>query len=400
MSRILGDWIDSYMTYTTETEPPYLFRKWVAVSMVAAVMERKCYLNWGTLVFYPNMYIILVAPSGKARKGTAMGPARDILEEIPSLHIASESITREALIQELKEAGEKPCIDTNTGKQYWHASLTIHSQELTVFLGFNNKELMSDITDWYDCRNKWTYRTKHQGTDKINGVWLNLIGATTPELIQNSMPVDAIGLGLTSRMIFVYEYRKDKTIIVPCMTKEEIELREKLIIDLEKINMISGCYTVSEDFIDIWSQWYPAQEDNPPFNDNRFNGYFERRPNHVMKLSMILHASHSDSLVITGKDLQDAITLLTRTEIKMPNTFAGLGKNKLADTVSKAMAVIGNKGEISYSDLMDYFHRDVTKFELDSILASLEAMKFCEIITNTGIIKYKKDYQGSRTIYN
>jgi hypothetical protein len=395
MTRLLNDWISSYLEFTENSEPPILFKKWTAISLIASALERKCRLRWGSLTFYPNMYIILVAPSGKARKGTAMNPARDILDEIPNIHLAAESITREALIQEMKAAGANPCINPVTGAQSWHASLTVHSQELTVFLGFNNYSLMSDLTDWYDCRNKWTYRTKHQGTDKIEGVWLNLIGATTPELIQSSMPVDAIGLGLTSRFIFVYEHKKSRCIPDPFQTKEELHLRDQLIMDLEKINMMQGDFNVTEDFIDLWTHWYPAQEDNPPFDDNRFNGYFERRPNHVMKLSSLLNASRTSNMLITVEDLQNAIDLLGATEVNMPNTFSGFGKNALADTLSKAMAYIGNRGEVDYSELMNHFHRDVSRFELDRILDTLQGMDFCEIVTNTGIIKYKKEYSGS-----
>jgi len=240
MSRILDNWIDECLNFTSNTEPPVMFRKWTAVSVVAAALQRKCYLPWGSLTFFPNMYVVLVAPSGKARKGTAMNPGMDFLTE-PGLNIklAAEAITREALIRELKSSGDNS-IDSNTGSMMLHASLTIYSQELTVFLGYNNLQLMSDLTDWYDCRKKWTYRTKWSGTDEIEGVWVNLIGATTPNLVQTSMPIDAIGLGLTSRMVFVFEDRKGKIVPDPFLTREDMELRQRLVGDLQKIAMLSG----------------------------------------------------------------------------------------------------------------------------------------------------------------
>ena len=41
--RRLPDFIDSFMEYTDNSEAPAVFRKWVAVSIVAAVMQRKCF---------------------------------------------------------------------------------------------------------------------------------------------------------------------------------------------------------------------------------------------------------------------------------------------------------------------------------------------------------------------
>jgi len=82
--------------------------------------------------------------------------------------MAAEATTREALIRALKEAGGTSVGDMVVGdgaisQLYLHCSLTVYSQELTVFLGYNNMQLMSDLCDWYDCRESWTYRTKNMG---------------------------------------------------------------------------------------------------------------------------------------------------------------------------------------------------------------------------------------------
>ena len=139
--RRLTDWIDAYMTFTENTEPAELFRKWTAVSVICAALRRKCRLDWGSLTFYPNMYIILVGPSG-SRKGTAMDPAYEIACEIADIKMAAEATTRESLIRQLKKANYTEH-NLVTGKPDYHSSLTIWSQELTVFLGYHNRQLRS-----------------------------------------------------------------------------------------------------------------------------------------------------------------------------------------------------------------------------------------------------------------
>jgi hypothetical protein len=344
------------------------------------------------------MYVVLVAPAGAARKGTAMGPGMDFLTE-PGLNIrlAAEAITREALIRELKNASDN-AINSDTGQMMFHASLTIFSQELTVFLGYNNVQLMSDLADWFDCRKKWTYRTKWSGSDEIEGVWVNLIGATTPKLIQSSLPLDAIGLGLTSRMIFVYEEKKGKIVPDPFLSRKELELRSSLVTDLIRISQLQGPFKVTGDFVSLWTEWYISQEGRPPFQDDRFAGYFERRPTHVMKLSMIINASRTDNMLITDADLNTAISFLYETEKKMPMTFSGLGKSSQAEVLARCMAIIGNKKETSFDELMYLFRNDATKWDLERVLDSLCAMKFCSYIINTGKIElnptFGKDYDG------
>ena len=85
LERKLPNWIDAFMLYTHNTEPPTLFRKWTAISCIAAAMQRKCVVEWGTsLTFYPNLFIVLVGPSATG-KGTAMNPGLDIISELPSI---------------------------------------------------------------------------------------------------------------------------------------------------------------------------------------------------------------------------------------------------------------------------------------------------------------------------
>jgi len=378
--RALPDWLDAYMEYTEDSEPPKMFHLWTAISTVGSALQRKCYLRWGTLTFYPNMYIVLVAPSGKCRKGTAMDPARDLLDAL-AMPLAAEATTREALIRALRDANSTN-FDPNTGDQQFHSSLTIHSKELTVFLGYDNKQLMMDLTDWFDCHNRWTYRTKTQGDDDIIGVWVNLIGATTPELIQTALPPDAIGGGLTSRIIFIFESRKYKTSIYP--KPGDPELYRKIISDLERIHLMAGQFKVTDDFIDIWTQWYPDQEIHPPQLGGNLSGYMERRPTHIMKLSMIISASRSSDLIITGPDIEKAIRILEATEKKMPQAFSGVGKSQIISILPRIMSYIAEVKIISKPKLMERFLADIDDFMLDRVLKTLQTMQYISIVDKVG----------------
>ena len=374
MPRQNKDWIEAYLEYTFNSEPPHMYHVWSAISVISAVLQRKCAFPWGNLTFYPNMYVVLVGPSGKARKGTAMNFALGFLEDI-GVHLAAESTTREALIRALADAKDD-MIDPNIGESTMHSSLTIFSPELTVFLGYQNHQLLSDLTDWYDCRRKWIYRTKLSGTDTIEGVYVSLLGATTPELIRTSLPMDAIGGGLTSRIVYVYEARKGKIVILPEVGKRELELHRTLTNDLQMIHMLRGNFTSTAGFLEEWAKWYSVQDDNPPFTDTNFAGYLERRPNHIMKLSMIISASEGDSMMITEHHIERAIKILNMTESKMPLTFMGVGRGQHSDTMSDVLVEIMTRKVVLKSELLELFYRDADSWLMDKFLETFSGMKY------------------------
>lgn len=368
------------MSYTNESEPPELFRKWCAVSVVAAALQRKCRLRWGPINFYPNMYIVLVAPAGRARKGTAMAPARNLLETIEIPRVA-EAITREALIRTLKGAETAVPSKEATKPPIVHSSVTVFSPELTVFLGYNNLQLMSDLTDWFDCAERWAYHTKTQGTDDIRGVYVNLIGATTPDLLRSTLSLDAIGGGLTSRIVFVYEENKGKIVPYPMMSEEEKKLGDLLRYDLEVIAQAQGEFKVTRGFMEAWGAWYVAQEGKSPFqgfSPHALDGYIERRPTQILKLSMIMSAAKSNSMIITEVELAEAVALLEQTEIKMPRTFGGVGAAENARLTYILFEYLSQEPRTA-KDIISHFMYEGTQDEIGASLKSLTAAGLIEL---------------------
>ena len=377
MPRRLDNWIEGYLKLYERSEPPILYKKWVAFSVISAVLQRKCYINWGTLTFYPNLYVVLVGPSGKCRKGTAMDQGSWFLRKM-GVKLAAEATTREALIRDLAESTNEDIAD---GRRIIHASLTVYSQELTVFLGYNNQQLMSDITDWYDCRDPWIYRTKGKGTDEIVGVWVNLVGATTPRLIKAALPQDAVGGGLSSRMIFIYETEKSRLEPFPFMEENDEILQDDLVHDLAEISLLNGRFVIEESFIDLWGDWYIEQDKNPAFSNPNLEGYVQRRPNHVMKLCILISAATREDKIITRETLEDAIALLERTEIRMGETFSGFGSSTQGDLITTLMSFIASKGKTTEKEILKVFYADIgDRRTLHVAFDVMKRMDFAEFV--------------------
>jgi hypothetical protein len=388
--RKLNDWIGGFMQYTENTEPPKLFRKWTAISCIASAMQRKIRINWGTaLVFYPNFYIVLVGPSATG-KGTAMNPGLNILDEIPAIRLSAQATSLQALIRRLKDTNLTD-IDMVTGEQIYHSSLTVFSKEFTVFLGYQNRELMAALCDWYDCDRKWVYETISRKTEQIDGVWFNLIAGTTPDLIRSSLPIESVGGGLTSRIIFIYEEAPDKLVTLPTETNAERELFECLVHDLEKISLMSGSFKWTAGFAEGWDSWCRANFNNPPFRDSKFDGYNGRRRVHLIKLAMVVAMSHGQNgLILTSGDLKEAAELLAEAEVKMALTFKGVGKSDIAELVHKASSFImrSKTAQIPLFQFARYFENDMDKFVMDRVLSTLEMSKGIKVVTKPGADSY------------
>ena len=389
-SRCLSDWITGFMQYTENSEPPKLFKKWTAISCISAALQRKVRVEWGaSLTFYPNFYIVLVGPSATG-KGTAMNPGLDILNEIPAVRLSAQATSLQALIRHLKDTNLTD-IDEGTGEQQFHSSLTVFSKEFTVFLGYHNRELMAALCDWYDCDRKWAYETISRKREEITGVWFNLIAGTTPDLIRSSLPIESIGGGLTSRIIFVCEEKQGKLVTLPTETAAERDLFAYLVRDLEKISMFSGNFQWTEGFTNLWDKWCRNAADNPPFTDSKFDGYVGRRRVHLMKLSMIHSVSRLGSqLALTEDSLLEAIDTLNEVEQKMNLVFRGVGKSDIAEIVHRATSFLvnGKTNVVTISQFMKHFGGDMDKFMLDRVISTLEVSRIIKMVHKPGCEDY------------
>ena len=331
------------------------------------------YLRWGLgRVIYPNLYTVLVGPSGRTRKGVAIGIAKEFLKKIPGITVTPESSSgRQSMILAMKRALTN-FQDPQDGKIKFHCAVTAFSEELSVFLGQGDIAYLSNLTDWYDSKDDWEYETVGRGKDSLQGLCLNLMGGTAPDWIQSMIPQEALGGGFTSRIIFIVEEKKRKLVPEYIPTKEELELAETLQRDIERVSQLSGEMTFTEDAKQLYIDWYIKQdtdlsEGRPAIADTRFTGYCERRATHLQKLMLLCSASRGDDLKINKEDVQRALRLLMGAEVNMPKTFGGLGKSRMSDPSDTVMKFIKDMGFTTRKLLLGKFYRDLDPVLLGNI---------------------------------
>lgn len=380
MSRELPNWLDTYIQYTDNTESPLSYHTWAGLSVIAGALQRKVYLRWGLgQVIYPNLYTVLIGPSGRTRKGVAIGIAKDFLKSVPGISVAPESSSgRQAMILAMKRSASN-FQDPSDGKIKFHCAITAFSEELSVFLGQGDIAYLSNLTDWYDSKDDWEYETVGRGKDTLQGLCLNLLGGTAPDWIQSMIPQEALGGGFTSRIIFIVEEKKRKIVPEHTITPEEIEMQGMLLRDLERISQLAGEITFTPEGKKKYVDWYIEQdtlanENKPAITDPRFAGYCERRATHIRKLMLLCSASRGDDLTITAEDFDKAKTLLYTAEVAMPKTFGGLGKARNSDAVETIKNFLCEIKITTRKTLLNRFYRDVDPMTLANIEETLTQM--------------------------
>ncbi len=387
MKRNVDNWIDSYIKLQKNTEPAKIFDTWVAYSLIASALRRKVKLRLGRLTYNTNLYIVLVANPGVARKTQSIKYGTKFLKTIPEIITCADSATKEAMTDDIEKSALDHLMADNT--PYRHSSLNIISKEFESFLGqrSENTRMLTALTDLFDCPGEWSSRTRHGTSNAIIRPWINLLAATTPDSLANSLPASAIGGGLTSRMLFIYAERKKKRIAVPAMTKEEEKLQELLEQDLHKISMISGEYTMSQDCTNRWTDWYNNYDEDESgariCEDKSFSGWYSRKPMYIMKLCMVRAAAVSNSMVIEWKHVEEAIKAIMQVERVMGNAFKAIGKSEITAEVDAVYQIVREYKSISEKQLMSTIWRDIDSNKFENVI---------ETLIKTG--KIKRGYKG------
>lgn len=376
MKRRLPNWLEAYEEYTYETESNPLFNKWVGISTIASALRKKVWLELGRLRVYPNLYIVLVAEPGVARKSQAINYAIDLVSEVPSIVLSSDSVTAPSLMEELEEATTYDRLPDDSALR--HASLSVFSKEFESFLNGCSNKMIITLTDLFDAGEKpWKHRLKSTGTSTIPSVFLNILGATTPRSLTESLSGLALEGGLSSRIIFVHATEKHKKVAVPEMTPRVLELRRDLIHDLDLISQTAGNFQYEKDALKYWKEWYESYEEGSSERiqpRKEFDGWYSRKPLLLQKISIILAASGGEGNTLTLKNLNDSIQMIETVESGMGIILpvyeikVEVENTKHQDLIFK---YIKHYKKISEKHLLQLIWRDVSEDNFDQHMDKL-----------------------------
>lgn len=374
MTRRLSNWLKGYREYTKASEAPAAFHFWTGVSTIAAVLQRKVWIEENAFQWTPNFYIIFVGPAGIATKSTTIRLGSRLLQEIDSVFFGPNSLTWQRLAEALAEAqANHPYEGEGVNQKYLEMScITCTVSELGTFLDPGDRKLIDVVTDLWDAQEgRWIHGTITRGSTTIQNPWLNIIGATTPSWLKTNFPESMIGGGLTSRIIFVWGDKKVRLIPYPHLIQPSAEFKkieEDLVHDLKEMNEMIGQYHLTAEAIKWGKEWYIKHwgKKPPHLSSERFEGYMARKQTHLHKLAIVIAASQRNELTITLEDLQTAnkgITLIEKDMLRVFDSIGATSQSQHVITMVKLLMVHG--GHMDELELWKNMEKQLTRDEFE-----------------------------------
>jgi hypothetical protein len=366
--RRLRDWLAAFMDYTAQLESPACYLRWAGLSTVAGAAQRKIYAESTAYLAYPNLYITLVGPPG-AKKSTAIRMGKRLLRQVPGINFTSDAPSVAGIMLEFKDIASKE-----------HQSLNAFIGELSTIYENAADTMTGFLTAIYDGDDEYIKRTRIGGVEAISKPWFNLIAGTTPTWLGDNLSRSAVEGGLVARTLYVYS---DEIILQSPFPEysEALRVLEKdLVHDLAHISNLYGCFTFEGGkggaAYKWYSEWYLDRTRLPRVADNRTAGYFVRKPQHLLKVAMLVSLCYKDELLFTVADFEVGLALLESLEPGMIRAFSAVGGNTYASDLERIIGQVRGCGTLgmTYGELIASNYHQLQQRDIDASLQSACSM--------------------------
>jgi hypothetical protein len=367
-----GGWLREYYEWTLGSEAPAPYHFFVGCATLGAALGRNIWFNKGYYKIWPCLQVLLVGPTGRVRKTSAINLGLKLLGGLTDINVVRDKTTPEELIDSLQLPG------TVVGQniQIPDACGVLAAPELAVLLGKQryNEGMISLLTSLFDCPDEWSSRTKVNGKIELKNVTITMLGASTPDWLITAIPQDAFGGGFMSRLLFVVQSSTERCYPIP----EPPPNYDALLEALREIRVLSiGEFKLSEEAMEWYSQWYATTRRDVP-EDEKMAGYHERKPDHMIRLAMIIAAAERRD-EIDQPDILQASRLLAYIEAEMLYTFKWLGMKPIGqdqERIIRTLKAFG--GEMEHADILR---------KLIYFMNAIQFKNSMETLTQSGIVK-------------
>lgn len=407
MPRILKNWLRSYSELTAVSEAPDVFNFWTGVSTLAGVLRRNVYIEQIKFKWFPNFYIIFVAPPGVATKSSTANVGMKLLRDVEGVIMGPSSMTWQGLTSGLQKAQRLiPINDTGdplTTQYSTQSAITCEVSELGTFLDPKDSNLTSVLIDLWDGKETpWERWLATKEDTKIENPWVNIIAGTTPSWLRENVPETMIGGGLASRVIFVYADKKKRTV---AYLEDEIAIEDyreresQLLNDLNQIAKLHGKFVLTKEAKDFGRDWYNDLWVKPEehLTDEQFSGYRARKQTHVHKLAMILSVANSDELEIDRQTLEIAIKLMAGVEYDMHKVFESIGVNLTSKHVNTILSYLRTYEKMTRQELWRYCIKTMSPREFGEATDACVQAGYIHLQPNGSELFYNLLFAGKNT---
>ena len=364
----MPSFITDYLSYTSDSEVPISFHRWSAIAGVGAMLERNIYITHGHSHIHANQYTMIIGTAG-TRKSTAIKLMKSMMIKAGYRTIAAERTSKEKFLLDLSGEDDAPfgssgaddILDRNLfgdlAPEVDCRSMSIMADEANDFFGINNLEFLSMLGSLWDWNGPpYSNRIKTGKSVSISNPTITILSGNTPTAFALAFPPEILGQGFFSRLLLVYGEPSGRRITFP--RSPPPEETEHIVTYLKAIaSYHRGDIPYTDDAKLLLDHIYKNAKGN---SDPRFDSYFNRRFVHLLKLCLVICASHLEK-IISERTVVEANTYLSYIETLMPKALGEFGRSKNSDVTHKILAYIEANDGVKLKDLMKLISADLER---------------------------------------
>jgi hypothetical protein len=376
-------WISDLLKENQNVETPISWLYWSLMWCISSAAANAYTLRTlkGNLLYYPNLYIILMGESGLG-KGYPVNLAKRLLQEANITRVIAGRSSIQAIIKEgattRSEKGKAIITDSR---------MAVVNGELSTAI-IQDPDSLTILTDLYDrnYNSSWTNMLKGDGHEKLKEPYITCLFGSSPAHFYDSIPQPNIEGGYIGRNLIIYEEKRSKDIDLLDPERESVDedkfsnqIAPKFVPHLIRIASADHTRMIpSDDARNTFNTWRKDWRANQHQYTDR-TGFINRIPDHILKVSMCLALSrYEDNTTIIESDMKEAITNVVELTYANEKAASGNGIDPLAAATKKVMNILINISEnkILRRDLLVRGYGDFGPTELDKIVDALMEMRW------------------------
>jgi len=369
------DWLSEYLHYTSGHEVPQLYNKWTGLGLIASVLKQNIFIDMGTYLLYPNLFVIMVdtASAGKSHAIERFGlnlliraDEKDASDN--KLYIYNQRITAAAMIKSMSELY----------KEKGEHCVTVVAEELGFFtdMSGDNMNISNVLIKTFDNGNL-SSETIARNLDFTPNAQLNIIGGTTPGSLKDSVGKKFLEAGALSRMMFIHSEELSSPMPFPDPPKDNKMRREYLADDLNEFKTLRGKFMWTAEAREHYEVWYRKTWQN--FEQRKDKLLVKRMANKMLKIAMILSVARKHKLVLELSDVVDAIKIRNEALDNYQYISNKLTMNEFGEKVESILSIIKTRKKISHTDLLRKVQHYTSTFELSNAIETLAEAELIEV---------------------
>lgn len=351
-------WLSSYLSETIQSESPTIFHFMCAANALGAMCDRRMWASKGHYRVYTNINMLLIAPTGKCRKTSAINIMEKVLLMAGYEKFILGVATPEAFIMDIGVNDPASCV--------------IIGREMSAF--FRKAKYLEGMipifTDLSDCPDNWRSLTIGRGKLVLKNVMISSAFGSTMDWLNRNMPVDIFGGGFFRRFFSVYQERTTRMSPIPADMEPGFR---RLADELKKVSDGFGEFELAGEPARWYIDWYTKMKNaDLKGGDERLEHYLESKPDHLLRMAMILRVSESQRS-LSVESLQQALTILDWMEQFLPKVFSQFAGSEIGQMGEKVLRYLAsNGGRMAHSDIVRRMSKYMSAGKLMEIINTLK----------------------------